>query len=203
MNRALPERDTRNRVNLSELNDTELIELIVHGRTDALGELYDRYGKLIYSIAYRIVGDTATAEEVTLDVFQRVWERAASYSAGRASVSTWLSSMAHHRGIDQLRRAGSRPTEVNAEAPEMEIPLSSDEEDGPEGLTEIEMERERVRAALDQIPKDQRAVLVLAYFEGLTQREIVDRLGEPLGTVKTRLRLGMQKLRKLLENETG
>jgi len=190
-------------VNLSDLNDTELIELIVRERTDALGVLYDRYGKLIYSIAYRIVGDTATAEEVTLDVFQRVWERAASYSASRASVSTWLSSMAHHRGIDQLRRANSRPTEVNAEAPEMELPLSSDEEDSPEGMTEIALERERVRAALQQIPKEQREVLLLAYFEGLTQREIVDRLGEPLGTVKTRLRLGMQKLRKLLENEIG
>lgn len=188
-------------MNLSELTDAELIEMIVRERTDALGELYDRYGKLIYSIAYRIVGDTATAEEVTLDVFQRVWERAASYSSSKAGVSTWLSSMAHHRGVDQLRRARSRPTEVNAEAPDMELPLASDQDDGPEGLTEVELERQRVRAALDLVPKDQRTVLYLAYFEGLSQREIVERLGEPLGTVKTRLRLGMQKLRKLLNSD--
>jgi RNA polymerase sigma-70 factor (ECF subfamily) len=189
-------------VKITEVDDTDLIEMIVHGRTDALDELYERYAKLVYSIAYRIVGDAATAEEVTLDVFERVWERAVLYRASRASVSTWLSSMSHHRGIDQLRRARSRPTEVNAETPGMELPLSSEEEDGPEGLTEIEIERQRVRAALDVLPKEQRAVLYLAYFEGLTQREIVDKLGEPLGTVKTRLRLGMQKLRKILNNST-
>jgi RNA polymerase sigma-70 factor (ECF subfamily) len=186
----------------SEQSDTELIEMIIRGRTDALSELYDRYGKLVYSIAYRVVSDAATAEEVTLDVFQRVWERASLYTASKASVSTWLSSMAHHRGIDHLRRAQARPVEVNAESPDMELPLSSDEDDGPERQTEIGIERARVRAALEKIPKEQREVLYLAYFEGLTQREIVERLGEPLGTVKTRLRLGMQKLRKLLESET-
>ena len=185
---------------ITELDDTDLIEMIVRGRTDALDELYDRYAKLVYSIAYRIVGDAATAEEITLDVFQRVWERAVSYQSSRASVSTWLSSMSHHRGIDQLRRARSRPTSVNAETPDLELPISSDAEENPEGQTEIEIERQRVRAALETLPKEQRAVLYLAYFEGLTQREIVDRLGEPLGTVKTRLRLGMQKLRKILNN---
>jgi RNA polymerase sigma-70 factor (ECF subfamily) len=187
-------------VTLSQLDDADLIEMIVRRRSDALTELYDRYGKLVYSIAYRIVNDQATAEEVTLDVFQRVWERAVSYTSSRASVSTWLSSMAHHRGIDQLRRARARPIQVNADASDMEMPLSTEEDDSPEGQTEIALERQRVREALAALPDEQRAVLYLAYFEGLTQREIVDTLGEPLGTVKTRLRLGMQKLRKILGN---
>jgi RNA polymerase sigma-70 factor, ECF subfamily len=190
-------------VNFTELNDQELIEMIMAGRTDALSELYDRYSKLVFSIAYRIVGDPATAEDITIDVFERVWERASLYRAGLASVSTWLSSMAHNRGIDLLRRAHSRPTEVVPTDGELELPADSQEDDSPEGLTEIALERQRVRAALEALPAEQRAVLVLAYFEGLTQREIVDRLGEPLGTVKTRLRLGMQKLRKILNQDSG
>jgi RNA polymerase sigma-70 factor (ECF subfamily) len=188
-------------VNLSDLDDAELMELIVQGQADALSELYNRYARLVYSIASRIVAEQATAEEVTLDVFERVWERAMLYRSSRASVSTWLSSMAHHRGIDALRRARSRPAEVIPDTTEMDLSFSSPDEENPEEMTELEIERDRVRAALDKIPPEQRQVLQLAYFEGLTQREIVTRLGQPLGTVKTRLRLGMQKLRRFLDDD--
>jgi RNA polymerase sigma-70 factor (ECF subfamily) len=195
------EHDLREHVKLTDLEDSGIMELIVRGKADALSELYDRYSRLVYSIAFRIVGEEATAEEVTLDVFERVWERAALYTASRASVSTWLSSMAHHRGIDALRRARSRPAEIIPDTAETDSAFSSREEDSPEHLTEVELERRRLRAALGQIPVEQRRVLELAYFEGLTQREIVARLGEPLGTVKTRLRLGMQKLKRILDGE--
>ncbi len=186
----------------SALDDETLIGLIAHARAEALSELYDRYGRLVFSLALNSVGDYATAEEVTQDVFVRVWQGARMYRAERGKVSTWLTSIARHRAIDLLRRRGVRPEQhsvawaaVSAEA----LPTVN----GPEETTFLKMERARVRTAIAQLPEEQRQVLALAYFQGHTQSQIAEMLNLPLGTVKTRVRLAMQKLRQLLEEEAS
>lgn len=185
----------------SLLDDYNLILLILEARAEALSELYGRYGQLVYSLALNSVGDAATAEEITQDVFLRVWQKAGQYRADRGKVSTWLTTIARHRSIDQLRRGGSRPEQHSvawSEVPASGGPVVN----GPEGAAQRATEQERVRAAVAQLPEEQKQVLALAYFLGLSQREISDTLGLPLGTVKTRIRLGMQKLRKVLETNT-
>jgi RNA polymerase sigma-70 factor (ECF subfamily) len=182
------------------LDDQTLIGLIIHARAEALSELYDRYSRMVFSLALHSVGDTATAEEITQDVFLRVWQRARQYRADRAKVSTWLTSITRHRAIDQLRRRGSRPEQYSVAWAEI-TPGSEPAANGPEGAVSLNMERERVRAAIAQLPHEQQQVLALAYFQGLSQSQIAEATGQPLGTVKTRIRLGMQKLRELLQGE--
>jgi RNA polymerase sigma-70 factor (ECF subfamily) len=182
----------------SSLDDATLIELIAGARAEALSELYDRYSRLVFSLAINSVGDYHTAEEITQDVFVRVWERAASYRAERAKVSTWLTSIARHRAIDQLRRRGARPEQRTVPWAEV-APEALTADDDPQEATQLAMERQWVRSALAQLPEEQRQVLALAYFKGYTQQQIADTLEEPLGTVKTRVRLAMQKLRQMLD----
>ncbi len=183
------------------LDDESLIRLIMHARTEALGALYDRYGRLVFSLALNTVGDRATAEEVTQDVFLRVWQRAGQYRSDRGKVSTWLTGITRHRAIDQLRRDSVRPapsrTTAWAEAP----PEAEGTSDGPEHSVTAAMEREHVRRALATLPEDQKQVLALAYFQGLSQSQIAAVLELPLGTVKTRIRLAMQKLRQTLGSD--
>jgi RNA polymerase sigma-70 factor (ECF subfamily) len=185
-------------VDYSSLDDATLIDLIARARTEALGELYDRYSRLVYSLAVNTVGDYGTAEEITQDVFVRVWQRAASYQAERAKVSTWLTSIARHRAIDQLRRRGARPEQHTVSWAEAE-PDSLTANGNPQEAAQLAMDRDKVRSALAQLPEEQRQVLALAYFQGYTQQQIADALDQPLGTVKTRVRLAMQKLRQLLD----
>ena len=184
----------------STLNDETLINLLARSHPHALGELYDRYSRLVFSLALNIVGDQATAEEITLDVFARIWEKADTYRPERAKVSTWLVSITRHRSIDVLRRRGSRAERHSVGWADVS-PDAVPSVDGPEETAEIAMQRQRVRAAVAQLPPDQQEVLALAYFKGYTHREIAEALGQPLGTVKTRIRLGMQKLRQVLLDE--
>lgn len=184
----------------STLDDENLVRLIVQARAEALSELYDRYSRLVFSLALNSVGDPATAEEVTQDVFLRVWQRARQYRAERAKVSTWLTSITRHRAIDQLRRRGSRPEQHSVAWAELS-PGAEPSVNGPEQAAALAMEIERVRAAIAQLPEEQQQVLALAYFQGLTQSQIAETLDLPLGTVKTRIRLGMQKLRDLLQED--
>jgi RNA polymerase sigma-70 factor (ECF subfamily) len=180
--------------------DHALLQLVTREDTDALGELYNRYHRLIYSLAFTTVGDHPTAEEITLDVFTRVWQKARTYDRDRAKVSTWLTSIARYRAIDELRRRSARPEKRSLEW--TQVPLDAvPRVDGPETTAQIALQRERVRAALNELPMEQREVLLLAYFKGYTQREIAQALDQPLGTVKTRTRLGMQKLRDMLQDE--
>lgn len=188
------------RVDYSSLDDATLIELITRARAEALSELYDRYGRLVFSLAVNTVGDYATAEEITQDVFVRVWEGARSYRAERGKVSTWLSSIARHRAIDQLRRRGARPEQYTVVWAEVSQDALLDS-DSPQEATQLAIAREQVRAALAQLPEEQRQVLALAYFHGYTQQQMADALDQPLGTVKTRVRLAMQKLRQMLNAE--
>jgi RNA polymerase sigma-70 factor (ECF subfamily) len=182
----------------SKLDDETLLQLIVQARAEALGELYDRYGRLVFSLALNSVGNPAAAEEITQDVFLRVWQHARQYRAGRAKVSTWLTSITRHRAIDQLRRRGSRPEQHSVAWAEV-VPDAEPTINGPEQAAALAMERERVRAAIARLSEEQKQVLALAYFQGLTQSQIAEALALPLGTVKTRIRLGMQKLREMLK----
>lgn len=187
-------------VDYSTLNDETLIGLIAQARADALSELYNRYNRLVFSLALNMVQERPLAEEITLDVFTRVWERAGTYRTGQAQVSTWLMSITRHRAIDLLRRARARPEHNSAswaDVPPDHLPGVA----GAEEMTELRLQREQVRAAVTQLPSNQKEVLTLAYFKGYTHRQIAEVLDQPLGTVKTRIRSAMQKLRRMLQEE--
>jgi RNA polymerase sigma-70 factor (ECF subfamily) len=184
----------------SVLDDQTLLRLIVNARAEALSELYDRYSRLVFSLALNSVGDAATAEEITQDVFLRVWQRARQYRADRGKVSTWLTGITRNRAIDQLRRRGSRPEQHSVAWTDIP-PGAEPTVDSPERAAQLAMDRERVQAAIAQLPHEQKQVLALAYFQGLTQKQMAEALGLPLGTVKTRIRLGMQKLREALQED--
>jgi RNA polymerase sigma-70 factor (ECF subfamily) len=186
-------------VDYPTLDDQALIRLIQGGREEALSELYDRYNRLVFSLALNVVRDSGTAEEIVLDVFTRIWEKANTYRADRAKVGTWLTSITRYRAIDVLRRQGARPEQHST--PWDDLPLSAHPRtDGPERAAEFALRRDQVRGAIIQLPDEQREVLALAYYGGYTQREIADATGQPLGTVKTRVRLAMQKLRDALQD---
>jgi RNA polymerase sigma-70 factor (ECF subfamily) len=191
-------------INIAGSDDIELIQAIQRGtqgqREAALGELYDRYGRLIYSLAVRMIGEPALAEEITQDVFVLVWNKAHTYQPDLGKVVTWLTSMGRNRTIDMLRRQRVRPEGHRAEWTDGMSPSLKDDLQ-VETRVEVEQGKRRLRTALATLPIEQQKVLALAYFGGLSHQEIADTLGEPLGTVKTRLRLGVQKLRALLVDE--
>jgi RNA polymerase sigma factor (sigma-70 family) len=187
-------------VDPSTLDDDTLIRLIVEDRAEALSELYDRYGRLVFAVALNSVGDYATAEEITQDVFVRVWQKAEQYRVDQGKVSTWLSSIARYRAIDVWRRQSSRPEQHSlawAELTPGELPRA----DGPAQAADLAIERERVRTAVSQLPEEQKQALALAYFKGYSHSQIAEQLGLPLGTVKTRIRLAMEKLRQMLQTD--
>jgi len=180
------------------VSDEELIALVQRRQEAALGAIYDRYIRLIYAIALRITGDRETAEEVVQDVFQNVWQAAGSFQPGVGSLSAWLMSIARHRAIDATRSKRER-----ARAREQTLDDLQPRGDDSNLDREVaqRMLRDTVRQALDTLPSSQRQAIELAYYGGLTRAEIAERLNEPLGTVKTRLRLGLVKLRDLLRHE--
>jgi len=182
------------------LDDPDLIRLILQKNEGALAELYDRYHRLIYSIALNIVGQPEDAEEVTLDIFTRVWEKANTYRSERAKVSTWLTRMARNRSIDILRREEVRPMKHSIGWAEIPTEPTVDN-DSPETAAHLALQKKRVREAVATLPNNQQQVLALAYFKGFTHSEIAHELNLPLGTVKGRIRSSMQKLRALLQDE--
>jgi RNA polymerase sigma-70 factor (ECF subfamily) len=184
----------------SRFNDETLLRLIARSQEDALGELYDRYSRLVYSVAMNILSDGALAEEVTQDVFVRVWEKAKTYSAVEGRVVTWLTSIARHRSIDLLRRSRARHEDMQVTWQEIDL-IDLVDHHNVEWEADLEQSQKNIRWAVSQLPVEQKTALGMAFFMGLTHPEIADALGEPLGTVKTRIRLGMQKLRLLLQDE--
>lgn len=184
--------------NVQDMDDLQLVRLIQQSDRQAFSVFYDRYVNLIFSIAYNILGDQNLAEEVTQDVFLKIWYKIDRYNPTLSKVNTWMSRIARNRTIDVLRKNKHINQQVRwAEAEPRENPdAATTEEQAEQRMTNM-----RVRSALAQLPEEQRAVLALAYFKGMSQREIAEELGEPLGTVKTRVRLGMQKLRGLLIDE--
>lgn len=185
-------------VDEQKLNDETLLYLITHAHEEALSELYDRYSRLVYSIAVNTVGDAALAEEITQDVYLRIWNKAATYNPEQGKVITWISSITRYRAIDMMRRLSVRP-EGNraswAEGEAIETPAPTDIEEE----VEIADRRQQIRQAIAELPEEQRMVLSLAFFQGYSHTEIADMTNQPLGTVKTRIRLGMQKLRHSLD----
>ncbi len=184
----------------SALDDEGLMPWIVAAQPEALGELYSRYGRLVFSLAFHSVGDYAAAEEITQDVFVRVWQRAAQYHVGQGKVRAWLIAITRHRAIDHLRRLGVRP-EPRLVGWGDELSPSDRRSDGVEQEAELALERDRIQAAVQQLPHEQQQVLILAYFQGFSQSQIAEGLRLPLGTVKTRIRLAMDKLRQTLRDE--
>ncbi len=180
--------------------DAELIGRAAAGDDRAIAALYDRYGAVVYAVSYRIVGQRADAEEVVVEAFAQAWREAPRFEAGRGSVAGWLTMIARSRALD-LVRARSRRERITATAAAERpnaSPAMGDWQGDPAGAVDLAERRARVREALDALSAPQRQAIELAYFEGLSQSEIAERLKEPLGTVKTRVRLGMQKLRECL-----
>jgi len=186
---------------IERLADEELMVLVDAKDPDAFAVFYDRHGGAGYSLAHRIVGDRAAAEDVTQEAFLSIWRSSARYDPARGSVRSWTLGIVRNRAIDALRRA-SGPT------PKLDL----DDEILLEGraaaeLTDSEVIRrdvaERVRGALGQLPQEQSQVIALAYFGGFSHSEIASMLGAPLGTIKGRMRLGLEKLRETLADGLG
>jgi RNA polymerase sigma-70 factor, ECF subfamily len=174
--------------------DEDLIIRVRRRDEAALGAIYDRYGRLVYTIALRITGDRESAEEVVQDTFQAVWQSAATFQPG-ASLVAWLIGIARHRAIDATRSRRFRARAREEVLDDARVGSRAD------GAAETLVLRETVRRALDDLPAAQRQTIALAYYGGLSCTEIAAQLGDPLGTVKSRLRGGMLRLRELLGSE--
>ncbi len=179
-------------VELAHLSDEALVALAGRADKGALAELYDRHGRVAYGMALRIVRDESLAEDAVQDGFMAVWKEAARYVPARGKASSWIFTLIHRRAVDIVRREERRRTDVlePADAP-------SDEQ--TDELAWLRLQRERVQDALRQLPDQQREALELAYYGGFTQAELADRLGQPLGTIKSRMFAGLSRLRELLE----
>jgi RNA polymerase sigma factor (sigma-70 family) len=182
--------------------DRACLMRIAAGELHALDELYERYKTMAYSIAYRITNDATLAEDVVQDAFLGAWRNAERYVAGKGSVKTWLLSIVHHRAIDAIRRR--KPT---TELPDVEL-VPPPQFQVPDVWAEVsaDLDADEVRRALATLSDVQREAIELAYFGGLTQQEVAERTGTPLGTVKSRMRLGLLAMRRALtpdEQEVG
>jgi RNA polymerase sigma factor (sigma-70 family) len=175
-------------------SDEELLESIARGDDSALGALYDRFGRVAYGVAFRILRDRALAEDAVQEAFLAVWRSADSYRRERAKPSTWILTLVHRRAVDLVRREDRRRAERLDEAPEAAGAATADEFD-------LRDRRSTVQAALAQLPDDQREALELAYYGGYTQSELAERLGVPLGTIKSRMFTGLTRLRELVPQE--
>ncbi len=181
------------------IRDEQLIEDVARGDRHAIEVLYDRYSSAVFGLALKTLRDREAAEEAVQEVFWRVWQRAKSFDRNR-SFAPWLFGIAHNYCIDELRRRRARPQSVYEDDEHPILSGIADSTDVSEAALESE-QRRIVQSALQQLPVEQRQALELAYFGGLTQQEIAARLGNPLGTIKTRMRLGLQKLRGILQGQ--
>ncbi|HEX4948847.1 MAG TPA: sigma-70 family RNA polymerase sigma factor [Blastocatellia bacterium] len=186
-----------NQTPFDPVDEVTLIErLRAHDQT-ALDAVYQRYSSVVYAIALRIVGQPADAEDVVVDSFWQVWQQADSYDATRGQLRTWIVTIARSRALDRLRGLRRSPL-MGAE----EVDVAGRDvvaDDDPEQAAWLAQKASIVRTAMAALPREQRQALELAYYIGLSQSEIAERLGEPLGTIKTRIRLGMMKLREQLQ----
>jgi RNA polymerase sigma-70 factor (ECF subfamily) len=179
----------------AHLSDEALVALVARGDQDALAELYDRVSRVAYGLALRVLRDERYAEDAVQEAFLQVWRSAATFRADRAKASTWVLTLVHRRAVDLVRREERRQTD----------PLTDDSTPGAatestEEAAWLRFERERVQTALRQLPDVQREALELAYYGGFSQSELAERLGVPLGTIKSRMFAGLSRLRELLDN---
>jgi RNA polymerase sigma factor (sigma-70 family) len=177
-----------------ETSDESLLARVASGDEDALGRLYDRFGRVAYGLALRVLRDERLAEDAVQDAFVAVWRQAASFRPERANARTWVLTFVHRRAVDLVRREERRRAEPLA--PESEPAGGSAAE-----VAELRERREAVQRALAQLPEEQRRPIELAYYGGFSQSELADRLGEPLGTIKSRMFAGLKQLRELLGAE--
>lgn len=176
------------------LPDEEIVRLLQQGAGWAMAVLYYRYSPLVFSLALHILHDSNAAEETVQDVFVKVWYRAGDYDMERGRLVSWVSRIAHNDAIDAMRRRMRTPT--------MDLELVRDipdESATPHEIVVQQSEQRRVHAALDRISDEQRRAIELAFFQGMSHPEIAEQLGLPMGTVKTRIRRGMQKLKIILQ----
>lgn len=185
-------------LNYGDLRDEQLITLIAHGEKDALEAFYDRYARLVFSLSRYMLRDHGLAEEATQDIFLTLWLKASRYNPQRGTPRTWFMSVAHHRVID-LIRSRKRSAQSSDQVPHDLLDLEPSSSHNTEQEAYRNLAREEILAAMTNLPREQREVILLAYFEGYSQSEIASKLDQPLGTVKTRARLAMQKLRVLLK----
>jgi RNA polymerase sigma-70 factor (ECF subfamily) len=181
----------------AHLSDEALVALVARADEDALAELYDRVSRIAYGLALRVLRDERHAEDAVQEAFLQVWRNAATFRAERAKASTWILTLVHRRAVDLVRREERRQAD----------PLTDDSALGeaPEDTEEaawLRFERERVQAALKELPDVQREALELAYYGGFSQSELAERLGVPLGTIKSRMFAGLARLRELLDDST-
>jgi RNA polymerase sigma-70 factor (ECF subfamily) len=172
-------------------------ERLVAGDAAALAEVYDQYASFVYGLALRVIGDTRAAEDVSQDVFVGLWERPAAFDPDRGSLRTWLGTLTHRRSVDYVRREEARRRRAERDAARAVSAPDVDE------LATALVAAERVRAALDRLPTEQRRAIELAYFGGKTYRQVAEVLGIPEGTAKSRLRLGLRRIAEALEAEGG
>ncbi len=183
-----------------QLSDVDLIDQASRGDARALEVLYDRYSRVVFSFALRIVNDSLIAEELLQEVFFRAWQQGGSFRASKGTFLTWLLSITHNMAIDEVRKRKRRPQRSDSDDPDLVLAAVPDAGPSVEDEVWLRVLRERIGRALDTLPVAQREAIELAYFKGMTHREIADTLDEPLGTIKTRMRLGMQKLRDQLDS---
>lgn len=175
-------------------SDEEMMAAICEGSEAALEELYERYHRQAFSLAYHMLHDAATAEDILQEAFLALWRKAPSYQARHGRVPTWLLTIVHHRALDKIRSSAHRDKQCTSLQNDPEQDLISEQSDVWELAWHDEQHR-LVSTALEQIPVEQRQVIELAYFDGYTHAEISEKLDIPLGTVKGRMRLGLQKLK--------
>ena len=173
------------------VDDALLVRRVDDGDADALRLIYERYASIVFGMTYRLLGDRQAAEECTQDVFVSVWRTARTYDPERAQVSTWLFTIARNRAIDATRRRAARPVDPHGEI------RSADESPDAADIVSAADDATRVAAAMAELPDAQREALSLAYFDGLSHSEIAERLRLPVGTVKGRIRLALDRLREL------
>jgi RNA polymerase sigma factor (sigma-70 family) len=177
---------------LAHLSDEALLSLVGSSDDQALAELYDRYGRVAYGVALRILRDEALAQDAVQEAFLGIWRSANRFLADRAKASTWILTLVHRRSVDLVRREDRRRGEPLERAPEPVAPSTAEDE------VALGFQRRVVQDALSRLSPEQREALELGYYGGLTQRELAERLDQPLGTIKTRMFTGLSRLRDLL-----
>ena len=177
---------------LAHLSDEALVLLAARSEESALAELYDRYGRTAYGLALRVLRDQALAEDAVQDAFLGVWRTASKFVPERGRASTWILTLVHRRAVDAVRREQRRRSESLDHATEPSV-------EGVEEDAWLRLQRERVQSALRRLPDAQRETLELAYYGGFSQSELAERLGQPLGTIKSRMFSGLSRMRELLE----
>jgi RNA polymerase sigma factor (sigma-70 family) len=180
---------------LAHLSDEAIVALAARSDETALAELYDRFGRAAYGLAFRVLRDASLAEDAVQEAFLDVWRQADRFVPERARAASWIFTFVHRRAVDVVRREERRRSEQLDEAA---MPVG----DAADDKVWLRLERERVQGALRQLPDAQREAIELAYYGGFTQSELAERLGEPLGTIKSRMFAGLARLRDLLEGDT-